>query len=329
MYMLSHGNVIYRVNSAALSRVPAIPIITSIEGIIRDGHGNPTGIFLDASRSLIEEYIPTPSLSTKRKALQLVLHEINSHGITSVHNMGSDNTDIELYKAAIDEGWLSLRISHYRLAQNISGLGYASSLDDAPIIYNYKDRLSVRGLKFFLDGALGIVTLIYRYYIICMENATLSINVKHIYNMMMFIMCVYIYSFSFLVTTHVSALNTYKYSLPYKPHVVYIGSNGASLLAPYSDNNNITGSLLIDQHTYRSLAYKWMKKGYQIASHAIGDKANRLALDTYEHIQKLIAQNNKGESTKFRNRIEHAQVLDPIDLPRFAALNIIPSMQVS
>ncbi len=63
-----------------------------------------------------------------------------------------------------------------------------------------------------------------------------------------------------------------------------------------------------------------------MASHAIGDRANRIALDTYETVMHFLGKNSSS-SDELRYRVEHAQILSPVDLKRFAELGVIPSMQ--
>ncbi len=100
-----------------------------------------------------------------------------------------------------------------------------------------------------------------------------------------------------------------------------LGSRGAALHAPYSDEPAQKGLLLIEPAELERRARVLMEHGYQIAIHAIGDRANTLALD----ILGRAAAEAKVENR--RNRIEHAQILRHEDIPRFAQLGIIASMQ--
>jgi predicted amidohydrolase YtcJ len=102
-----------------------------------------------------------------------------------------------------------------------------------------------------------------------------------------------------------------------------LGSHTAALLAPYSDDPTTSGILTANVDEYRKLAIERDKAGFQIAFHAIGDKANRAALDIFEAVAKANGPRDR------RDRVEHAQVLSPEDLPRFAALKVIASMQPS
>jgi len=99
-----------------------------------------------------------------------------------------------------------------------------------------------------------------------------------------------------------------------------LGSRGAALLAPYSDDPGNTGLLLTPPAELRRSARIVADSGFQLAVHAIGDRANRDVLDAYE-----AAGVGAGPDRRFR--VEHAQVLAPEDLPRLARLRVIASMQ--
>src|SRR4029434_1591773 len=71
-----------------------------------------------------------------------------------------------------------------------------------------------------------------------------------------------------------------------------------------------------------------LRRGIQVETHAIGDRANRLILDLYEHAFKAVSSDER-KIREPRWRIEHAQIVDPDDIPRFAKLGVIPSMQPS
>jgi predicted amidohydrolase YtcJ len=102
-----------------------------------------------------------------------------------------------------------------------------------------------------------------------------------------------------------------------------LGSRGAALLDPYSDNPGTNGLLVSKPEHIEAVAERALKAGFQVNTHAIGDRANRLVLDAYEQALKAVPV------ADHRFRIEHAQILNPDDIPRFAALGVIPSMQAS
>ncbi len=102
-----------------------------------------------------------------------------------------------------------------------------------------------------------------------------------------------------------------------------LGSRGAALLEPYSDDAGNTGLITAPPERIRSVAVKALRSGFQVNVHAIGDRANRMVLDQYEAALREVPV------ADHRFRIEHAQILAYQDIPRFAQLDVIPSMQGS
>ena len=100
-----------------------------------------------------------------------------------------------------------------------------------------------------------------------------------------------------------------------------LGSRGALLLAPYSDEPGTKGLLTVDEDEFRRLLTRAIAQGFQVNTHAIGDGANRFVLDAYEKAF------GGYDGSRYRFRIEHAQVVAPADVPRFKSLGVIPSMQ--
>ena len=101
-----------------------------------------------------------------------------------------------------------------------------------------------------------------------------------------------------------------------------LGSRGAWLLEPYTDRPDFSGMATLPMDTVLSVSRDALKSGYQVCSHAIGDRANHEVLDRYETAFK---ENPSNSDHRFR--IEHAQHLHPNDIPRFAKLGVIPAMQ--
>lgn len=99
-----------------------------------------------------------------------------------------------------------------------------------------------------------------------------------------------------------------------------LGSRGAWLKAPYADDHHQTGLGLLSDARLRNLMVRAAMDGFQVATHAIGDRANDQVLGAIEELSETF----KGDR---RWRIEHAQIVDPTDLPRFARHGIIASMQ--
>lgn len=98
-----------------------------------------------------------------------------------------------------------------------------------------------------------------------------------------------------------------------------LGSRGAFLLQPYSDAPTTCGIQLLSADQLARLADEPVRRGFAVATHAIGDGANRLTLDAYQQLR------NKYSDALLR--VEHAQIVHPDDVPRFATLGVLPSMQ--
>ena len=107
-----------------------------------------------------------------------------------------------------------------------------------------------------------------------------------------------------------------------------LGSRGAALMEPYADQPETSGLLLMRPEDAKDIMARALKAGIQVSTHAIGDRGNKLVLDWYEEV--LASQGANWRSlVSPRWRIEHAQVLRKEDIPRFATLGVIPSMQAS
>jgi hypothetical protein len=102
-----------------------------------------------------------------------------------------------------------------------------------------------------------------------------------------------------------------------------LGSRGAALLEPYSDDARTSGLLVREPAHILDVAGRALVAGFQVNTHAIGDRGNRLVLDSYE------AALQARPTADHRFRVEHAQIIHSDDIPRFSALGVIPSMQAS
>jgi hypothetical protein len=215
----------------------------------RNAQGQPTGVFIDSAMPFIGRQVPPPTAEQYAQALQLAIGETKRLGITGVHDAGIDLQTVELYKQAIDAGQFDLRL--YGM---IGGRGatFDHFCENGPI-YDYGDKLTVRSVKYYMDGALG--------------------------------------------------------------------SRGAALLAPYSDDPGNVGLLRQEPAAFTADVERALVCGFQINTHAIGDRGNRVVLDGYEQAMQATGH------TLGRHRIEHAQVVALEDIPRFADLGIIASMQ--
>ena len=212
--------------------------------------GAPNGVLVDKAMDLIDKVTPPPTDSERRAALRAALSHMNSVGLTSAGDAGVPAKTIALYRELADQSLLTVRI--YAMIGDV-GEDFAALSQDGPLIGYGNDRLTVRSVKLFADGALG--------------------------------------------------------------------SRGAALLAPYSDKPDQRGLLFMSNAQMQSKMETALRAGYQVNVHAIGDAANRQVLDSFEGAYK-----NAG-GRQLRNRIEHAQVVALVDIPRFKQLDLIASMQ--
>jgi predicted amidohydrolase YtcJ len=101
-----------------------------------------------------------------------------------------------------------------------------------------------------------------------------------------------------------------------------MGSRGAALLEPYADDPGNLGLVRTTPEQVLETARVALARGFQVGTHAIGDRANRFVLDAYE---RAFGERKDVKDPRFR--IEHAQVLDAADIPRFGRLGVLASMQ--
>ncbi len=227
--------------------------------ILKDRRGNPIGIFREMASGLIQQALsqalaarsPEQREEEARRAFQLATQECLSNGVTSFQDAGSSFETIDFFKKMADEGkmdvrlWVMVRESNEQMADKLAQykiIGYGDK------------RLTVRGVKKSIDGALG--------------------------------------------------------------------PRGAWLLEPYADLPTRTGLNLTPIEHMKEAARLAIQHGYQFCVHAIGDRANRETLDIFEEAFKEVPN-----AKDLRWRVEHAQHLHPADIPRFAQLGVLPSMQ--
>lgn len=236
-------------NSEALRRAGITKRTADPHGgrIIKDAAGEPTGVLVDHAMELVEEKMPPPTDEQLQKRLKLAVEKAASVGLTSVHDAGMDFRTFRVVQQWDSIGALPIRV-------------YAMATGQGPDAETYLDRgpfqgrqLSMRAVKFFMDGALG--------------------------------------------------------------------SRGAAFFEPYSDEPSNSGLLFMEEPELEREATRFMERGFQVCVHAIGDRANAVALDA------LSAASTATKTAAARNRIEHAQILREEDVPRFAKLGIIASMQ--
>ncbi len=224
--------------------------------IVRDAHGNPTGVLLENAADLVwqvyhrsqEQIDPT---EFRLKAIKAATAECLRNGITSFHDAGATLAEVALYKHLADEGKLKVRL--YVMLSDADQI-LKNKLTEFPLIGYGNNFLTVRAIKRFMDGALG--------------------------------------------------------------------SRGAWLLQPYKDLPLSSGMSVMDPDSLYASAKFAITHGFQLCTHAIGDRANREVLDVYERVFHEFPQKKN-----LRWRIEHAQLIHPDDVPRFARLGIIAAMQ--
>lgn len=236
-------------NSAAL-KAAGITASTKAPpgGRIEMAAGKPSGVFVDAAKSLVERVVPPPAPKDRDLAFAKAQEKLLSVGITAIADMGTTMDDWQTFRRAGDRDTLRVRIMSYA-----SGIDQMISIaGPGPTPWLYGDRLRMGGVKLYLDGALG--------------------------------------------------------------------SRGAWLKADYSDAVGQRGLPLTGSTQLRNQMSRAAMDNFQIAVHAIGDQANAEVLDAIDELSDTY----KGDR---RWRVEHAQIVDPVDLPRFAAHGTIASMQ--
>ncbi len=219
--------------------------------IVRDADGEPIGAFRETAQRLLSAAAENAEPPDPRRLAELAAEEVLSKGVTSFQDAGVGFGTVDLYKEMVDDGalgvrlWVMIRQPNDRLA---------ALLPEYRMVNYGDDRLTVRGIKVSVDGALG-------------------------------------------------------------PH-------GAWLLEPYSDLPTSTGLNTSPIADLRETARIAMENDFQLCVHAIGDRANREVLDTYE-----AAFEANPDKSDVRWRVEHAQHLHPDDIPRFGQMGVIASMQ--
>lgn len=213
--------------------------------ILHAPDGTPTGILIDNAQSLAESKIPPPTPEETRRRIARAAAECARLGLTTVHDAGVNAQELDAYRELIAGKMLPLRV--YAM---IGGPGelWQEYLKRGPEV---SDRLTVRSIKLFADGAMG--------------------------------------------------------------------SRGAAFYEPYADDPGNTGLLMLALEDIEKVARDAAARGFQVNTHAIGDRANHLTLEAYG--AALGAANDR------RFRIEHAQVVAPADFELFKKYSIIASMQ--
>jgi len=242
-------------NSAALQAAGVTRTTAAVPGgeIVRDMHGDPTGLLKDNAMALVDRVVPEPSDVMRDRALAAAMKYAAEQGVTSIHNMGSW-AELQTFARGRRVGLLGTRIyaavplsDWERLRDAVARKEYGGSDGRGD------EWLRIGGLKGFVDGSLG--------------------------------------------------------------------SHTAAFHEPFDDAPTDRGLLVSPPDDL----YRWIsgsdKAGLHVMVHAIGDRANTLLLDIYERV----AAENGARDRRFR--IEHAQHLAAADIPRFAKLGVVASMQ--
>ncbi|MBY0563894.1 MAG: amidohydrolase [Hyphomonadaceae bacterium] len=216
--------------------------------IERDASGAATGMLIDNAMTLVQSRLPAPTAAMKRDALAEAARLYASRGWTGVANMSTSGEEAMLFLDSAAHGALPLNADLYLTPEDSETVFVRGPFG--------MGRARVRGVKLYVDGALG--------------------------------------------------------------------SRGAALLAPYSDADT-SGLLVMPPEEIARFARRARERGVQLATHAIGDRGNRLVLDVYRDA----FAGDPSALRAARWRIEHAQVIDPTDIPRFAQMGVIASMQPS
>ena len=248
-------------NAAAMKLANITRATPDVPGgtIVRDQDGNPTGIFKDAAKDLVERVIPPPSeaqidaalLAAQRYALDNGVTSVQDMGFTGAHAADLQSRVVRGYQRLIAQGKWKVRVSaRFPLndGERLRNLGITANFGN--------DTLVIGSLKAFADGSLGSAT--------------------------------------------------------------------AWFMQPFDDqpgNSGLPTEQLAHPEDFFARLQAADRAGNPVAVHAIGDRANKTVLDLFERLEREDGPRDR------RLRIEHAQHLRPEDIPRFAQLHVIASVQ--
>ena len=216
----------------------------------RTASGDPTGVFIDNAKDLVEHFIPPGTREETRQAIRAAIAESQRYGLVGLHDAGESRATIDLMEEMAKAGEIPFRL-YVMIGDDSTAV--AHYLARGPQSGLYDNHLWLRSFKLYADGALG--------------------------------------------------------------------SRGAALLEPYSDDANNKGLILTAPAHIQDVAVRALRAGFQVNTHAIGDRGNRVVLDAYDAALRQVPV------ADHRFRVEHAQILHHDDIPRFAELGVIPSMQ--
>jgi predicted amidohydrolase YtcJ len=261
--------------------------------------GEPTGMLLDNAQDLVAKNIPKPTEAEREQALLRGIDREIGLGWCEIQNAGSHKEDVDLIRKAFDAGKIKIRFINavFGPGEDATQLLRESGMGFQPM----------NGSEHRQDA-----------------DATLS-----------------------------PAINAFDRHFTQRTiKVIFdgaLGSRGAALLKPYSDapvgagapprrspserpeggpTPSNAGYLTEKPEDLKPMFEEALRRGIQVETHAIGDSANRTILDLYENAFKAVPPDQR-KIREPRWRVEHAQIVDLADIPRFAKLGVIPSMQPS
>jgi predicted amidohydrolase YtcJ len=228
--------------------------------IERSGSGEPTGVLVDNAELLVFEAIPEPDQEELAARLLAAGEAMARVGLTGVHVMGADSLEVKLYREWASAGRLTQRLVVY-LSDGATVQWWSDGGASSTVA---TEKLRVRGIKFYADGALG--------------------------------------------------------------------SRGAALVEPYSDDPGNRGLYVTDPDTLAQRVARALERDLQPAIHAIGDAGVRAALEAIEAatpptVCAGVAAAECPTGSGLRPRIEHSQVIALEDIPRYARAGVVASYQ--
>ena len=217
-----------------------------------DATGELTGVLIEDAQRILRSIVPAAARESLKDRIRKSVRLSLSYGFTGAHDMGTNLPTVQAYKELINESDFPFRINAIPRVLN-AGEILDQILAEGPLVGYGDHRLTVRGVKVSIDGALG--------------------------------------------------------------------ARGAALMKPYSDEPGNIGVIRVPYDQLYYIVERFLTAGFNVAIHAIGDRGNRLALEAVEQALSI------HPVADHRIRIEHAQIVQLEDLPRFAELDVLASMQ--
>lgn len=221
--------------------------------IFKDVSGQPTGFFNETATGIFNEVLPKDDHILIKRKVELAMQSCFENGLTGFHDARAEPGFVDVLHEMGTQNELKLRM--HLMLDGSDDVLLSKHYTQGPQQGLYENKLNIRSIKLYADGALG--------------------------------------------------------------------SRGAWLLEEYADANNVHGHEVTPMVEIGQKVEEAIRNGFQVCTHAIGDRANREVLDIYE--SKLNKYPEAAIDHRFR--IEHAQHIHPDDIPRFNELGVIPAMQ--